>query len=489
MAAGLNPNFIAHFPLDNLSPEDFLVIANEAIAYNQWNAGLISRTQLEAFTNRGVFKRNAKITITINVDTADIKSQSTGSEMIDMGMNKKTVQEFIDAFNIVKANYSEEQLKDKFQELKGSLSDNENVLQTTENKSQKISNFISFFKPRPGYFITPILVDLNILVYVLMVISGVNFFLPDNISLINWGANFRPVTLDGQWWRLITNFFVHIGIIHLVFNMYALLYIGLLLEPYLGKARFCAAYFLTGVIASLTSLAWHDLTISAGASGAIFGLYGVFLALLTTNIIPKATRVALLSSIAVFVGYNLLNGMKAGIDNAAHVGGLLTGLIIGYAYYPTLKKPLATDFKYSIIGMLTIVVITTSFAVYKKIPNDIGIYQTKMQLFAQNEQSALAIYRLSDSTSKIEQLVAIKDSGITNWNKNIMLLNEMSNLKLPAAYNDRDNILLDYCNARLNLYNLLYKQVDENTDVYKDSINIYTSQIENLINELKQDSN
>ena len=123
---------------------------------------------------------------------------------------------------------------------------------------------------------------------------------------------------------MITNCFLHIGILHLAFKMYALIFIGVLLEPYLGKLRFAVAYLLTGVFASVASLYWHDHTVSAGASGAIFGMYGVFLAMLTTNLIPKSVRKGLLASIGLFVAYNLLYGLKGwGIDaNAAHIGGL-----------------------------------------------------------------------------------------------------------------------------------------------------------------------
>src|SRR5689334_12007874 len=92
--------------------------------------------------------------------------------------------------------------------------------------------------------------------------------------------------------RMITNVFVHIGILHLLFNMYGLYFVGRFLEPMLGKVRYITAYFCAGVIASLVSLYWHrnENIVSAGASGAIFGMYGVFLALLTTHLIPKSVR-------------------------------------------------------------------------------------------------------------------------------------------------------------------------------------------------------
>jgi rhomboid protease GluP len=225
--------------------------------------------------------------------------------------------------------------------------------QPPQTSRDKIKNVFSVFIPTEGYFFTPIIVNINILVFAAMVISGVHFMLPDNDSLIKWGANFRPVTLDGQWWRLFTSCFLHIGVIHLLMNLYALIYIGLLLEPHLGKTRFVSAYLLAGIGGSVASLYWHDLTISAGASGAIFGMYGVFLAMLTTNLIEKSARKTLLTSIMIFVGYNLLNGLKGGIDNAAHIGGLVTGMIIGYAFYPSLIKPQQLNLKYLTVALCT----------------------------------------------------------------------------------------------------------------------------------------
>jgi membrane associated rhomboid family serine protease len=98
-----------------------------------------------------------------------------------------------------------------------------------------------------------------------------------------------------------------------------------------------AVYLITGIAASLTSLWWHPATVSIGASGAIFGLYGVFLALLTTKFFPPIFKKSFALSIVVFVGGNLLIGLSGGIDNAAHLGGLVSGLIAGYLLYPFLK--------------------------------------------------------------------------------------------------------------------------------------------------------
>jgi rhomboid protease GluP len=130
-----------------------------------------------------------------------------------------------------------------------------------ETTRQKFQNFFSLFTPKGRYYITPIIIDINILVFVLMILSGVSFFEPDTQSFISWGANLRGITLAGQMAGLITNTFVHIGVFHILLNMYALIYIGILLEPYLGKFRFASAYLFSGILASLTSIYWHPLTV------------------------------------------------------------------------------------------------------------------------------------------------------------------------------------------------------------------------------------
>jgi rhomboid protease GluP len=107
----------------------------------------------------------------------------------------------------------------------------------------------------------------------------------------------------------------------------------------LGKTRYAIIYLTTGILASLSSLYFHEPAVSIGASGAIFGLYGVFLSLLLTNVFPKDFSKAFLVSTLIFIGYNLLMGFAgAGIDNAAHIGGLLSGFIIGIILYPQLKR-------------------------------------------------------------------------------------------------------------------------------------------------------
>lgn len=218
----------------------------------------------------------------------------------------------------------------------------EGALETLNSNSPtnetNVKDMLSFFMPGEGFYITPIIVDLNILVFIAMVLSGLGFISFRAVDLLSWGANYKPLTATGDWWRLITNIFLHGGPMHLLANMYGLLFVGIFLEPRLGKTKYAIVYLATGIFASIASLWWHNATVSVGASGAIFGLYGVFLALLLTNSLPRGFSKAFLTSTLIFVGYNLLMGLSGGIDNAAHFGGLLSGLIIGLILFPQIKQ-------------------------------------------------------------------------------------------------------------------------------------------------------
>ena len=171
-----------------------------------------------------------------------------------------------------------------------------------------------------------------------MVFAGLGFVSFQADDLINWGANFKPLTTDGEWWRLITSTFLHGGIMHLVANMVGLIFVGIFLEPRIGSKKFAVIYLVTGILASITSIIWHEATVSVGASGAIFGLYGLFLALMLTKVYPKEFNKVFLISTVIFIGYNLAIGITGGIDNAAHLGGLVSGFVIGLFLSRQLKE-------------------------------------------------------------------------------------------------------------------------------------------------------
>ncbi|NOS90682.1 MAG: rhomboid family intramembrane serine protease [Cyclobacteriaceae bacterium] len=486
MAVGLTPKHIFEYALNELSSERFLTLAHETALSLQWKVSFVSGEGILAYTDNGVFSWNAEVKIKIEGAVAKIQSASVGSEIMDLGRNKRNVEGFVSAFESVQKKLSSEEIDVKFELLKPQFSVDEKGVLNLDPASSKdsIKNFFSVFVPSEEFSITPILLDANILIFVLMAIDGVNIFLPDNQSLLDWGANFKPMTLEGGWWRLLTNCFLHIGIVHLLFNMYALLYVGVLLEPLLGKIRFASVYLLTGIAASVASLWWHDLTISAGASGAIFGLYGVFFALLTTNVIEKSAREALLPSISIFIVYNLVNGLRGGIDNAAHIGGLISGLVFGYALLPSIKKPADEKFTWVTVGFLTLLTFVSSFVIYHKLPNNMGEYELKMKEFVEREAIAMEVYQLTGDTPKEKLLAEIKDKGISSWKENIKLIDSFKDVDLPLAVRTRNRLLREYCELRIASLELLYKAVAEDTDQYKEQIQQLEWQVESKITEI-----
>ena len=190
----------------------------------------------------------------------------------------------------------------------------------------------ALFRRTPHAFITPLLLALNVVVFVAMIASGVSVMTPTSDNLLRWGADFGPYTTNGQQWRLLTNTFVHVGVIHLGMNMLGLWQIGRLVERLLGNVGFAVTYVLAGLGGSLLSTVWHPLTVSAGASGAIFGIYGALIAYLLRHrgSIPTTVLQSLQKSAVTFVALNIVIGLKAkGIDMAAHAGGFLGGMVIG----------------------------------------------------------------------------------------------------------------------------------------------------------------
>jgi rhomboid protease GluP len=182
--------------------------------------------------------------------------------------------------------------------------------------------------------VTTALVAINVAVYLAMAVSGVSPIQPTIAQLLRWGANFGPFTLNGQLWRMLSSNYVHIGLIHIALNMWCLWKLGFLAERIFDPWTYIVTYTACGLVGSLNSLYWHPVGVGAGASGAIFGLAGALIAALYLGHLPisKAAMRATLHSLLIFAGYNLLFGASVGgIDNSAHIGGLVTGLLIGAA--------------------------------------------------------------------------------------------------------------------------------------------------------------
>jgi rhomboid protease GluP len=250
-------------------------LALGALIQLDWTIKYAGEKKIIAHTPRKWSKWDDEITIETEGNRLTVRSKLIHGEIWDTaGKNKKHLADFLQAFETVKAGATEKDIEDwpaMIAGLKeGSIRDTE---QAADEAAQidKVMNFSS-----GNLYITYGIIAVNTIIFLLMVFNGVDFFSPAPQQVLKWGGNLPELTLGGEWWRLIASIFLHFGIIHLALNMYALYYIGSYLEKMLGKSRYITAYLCAGISASFVSLLWHrnELLVSAGASGAIFGMFG-----------------------------------------------------------------------------------------------------------------------------------------------------------------------------------------------------------------------
>ncbi len=210
---------------------------------------------------------------------------------------------------------------------------------------------------------TYLLVGINCGVFLAMVAHRISPWMPTVDQLMRWGAD-RPnnVLVYGQWWRIVTAMFVHVGIIHLATNMWCLWNLGLLAEPLMGSFGVFAAYILTGAAGNLLSTfknwTWplHDpsgavfFQAGAGASGAVFGIAGALIVLLKSKVLPvpalelRRLRRSVIYFAVINLAIDFLINLGSGytgisIDNSAHIGGFTTGLLLAAPLVPRIGSP------------------------------------------------------------------------------------------------------------------------------------------------------
>lgn len=183
--------------------------------------------------------------------------------------------------------------------------------------------------------VTTSIIAICVLVYIAMSVSGGSLVNPTREEVLRWGGAGPQIILKGEWWRLVTAVFVHIGIIHIAFNMYVFWGLGLIAERLLGRWNFLATYLLTGIAGNVLSLLLKPNIVGAGASGAIFGLAGVLISVLQFGrlTVPRERLKPLKQEVVKLALYNLLIGaVVPGINNLAHLGGLMYGLFLGVLF-------------------------------------------------------------------------------------------------------------------------------------------------------------
>jgi membrane associated rhomboid family serine protease len=237
---------------------------------------------------------------------------------------------------------------------------------------------------------THLLVGINCAVFLAMVARGASIWMPTTDQLMGWGANNAGnVLLGGEWWRIVTAMFVHVGILHLATNMWCLWNLGLLAEPLMGSFGLFAVYILTGAAGNLLSTLWnwskfHDVWFrfhdpgsfpaGAGASGAVFGIAGALIVLLSSKQLPVPPEEVrkLRKSVIYFAVINLVIGYSVNfgsgftgvaVDNSAHVGGVLCGLLFAAPMVPRIGSR-RSDFQFKLrlsVAMVVLVLVLFGF--------------------------------------------------------------------------------------------------------------------------------
>ncbi|MGM8214115.1 rhomboid family intramembrane serine protease [Bacillaceae bacterium W0354] len=192
------------------------------------------------------------------------------------------------------------------------------IVNNQKIKEREFKDVFEFGKIRFTY----LLIAINVLIFLLIEMNGDS---TNVLQLIDWGAKYNPAIADGEWWRIVSSMFLHIGVFHLIMNMLALYFLGEVTERIYGSKRFLFIYFTAGIFGGIASYATNN-AVAAGASGAIFGLFG---ALLFFGLHYRQLFFQTMGSNLLFViGLNIVFGFTIPqIDNGAHIGGLIGGLI------------------------------------------------------------------------------------------------------------------------------------------------------------------
>ena len=254
--------------------------------------------------------------------------------------------------------------------------------------------------------VTIAIIGANALVYLIMTLSGASAFNPSPQQAISFGADYGPLTLNGQWWRLVSSMFVHFGALHIGLNMWCLWNLGRAAERLMGRFSYLLAYFASGIFGSIASVYWHPLAAGAGASGAIFGIAGVLVSFVRLKKTPAHLQLnsKMLGSLGTFIFYNLIFGAAIpGISNAAHIGGVVMGLAVGAVLPAAAASESSRRTRLSVVVVFSAIVLFASAVAAKRLRSDVAELSSIQQLISQHKSDE-ALAKLQQLTARQPQL-------------------------------------------------------------------------------------
>ena len=491
IAWGYSPKIEKYIPLGEFPADKYLVVVAQVIENLGWKLSHVSEVGIIAYTPISLQSYSEEISIRIEHNFAVVKSECVGIQMFfnDYGKNEVNLEKFFHEFEYVEFHLKDvwEESLEKFHEF-ARKQDPEYFEKAPLTAKNRIKNVVYLFIPQQNYRVTPWLIVLNVVLFIAKAIFSFIYFQYIQLNKESFteienvyfylGANNRELILNGQYWRLITHQFVHGSFLHLFFNMYALAYIGLMVEHKLGVRKYLTIYLLSGICGGVVSLLVHLEGYMVGASGAIMGLFGAFIALLISHAFEKnATRALLISTVSVTL-LMLLSGLRGSTDNAAHIGGLVSGFLIAYILFneKLLSGALTLQIRYIIAFMMVLLFVGSTLAFT---PN----YQNKAfnefeRAYQQNIFKYMEIFSIKRSHGKERQLQLLQKNGINSWTKNGLLVEKMDKLVLNKDQRAQVEFHQKMVIKHQLLVSLFYKQTLANDPIK------YRNQIESLYKDI-----
>jgi|GEM_PF-2746446 rhomboid protease GluP len=413
--------------LGELSPEQFIMLAAVSMDDLHWDHYTPDNTRLYARAHMGILSWGEFISVTIEGQEATLSSRQPMWKFLIPRRSEENIQSLIEYMDHNRQIHTPASLEQQYEEQ---LQNREATMQPTEK--------IIMAPDLP--MATAIIVALTSICFFGIGLLRGSFSEISVMELFRWGGNIRLHTLGGEGWRLITACFLHISFWHLLGNMFVLFFIGRLLEPVIGPYVLTIGYLCTGIIGSLASVLVAGNRISAGASGSIFGLFGIFLAILTTPLLTGETKRVLFKGLFLLMAYGLYEGMHGAVDNAAHVGGLLSGFVFGYIIYTGHRSVGRMAIATTIVVLVTTG--ATAFAL-KYYHLDTVAYERMLQRMYSLEMKVRSAKKNSEDRPEAEKLLLYKDTVAPAWKEYISIADSAENFRFGSnnMYHDQHRLL------------------------------------------------
>ena len=478
MALGWKTEYEKRILANGMGNWEIFCLASQICDQLEWEYLVVDENLFTATTPVHWTLSEEIITIRRAGEEIVFKSQGESLELYEGGRNKKNIDELLlPKFLSLREKVSSQQLKLDADGLK--------KVTNSQLKSGRVAGNKITFGLR-DHEITYFLILLNFIVFITMIAQGTDLYnpLPKDITL--WGGNVREYVAAGDWWRLVTNLFVHIGVRLLVANMIGLYFIGIMVETILGKIKFLLGYLATGALASLVSIYFVGDGVTAGSSGAVAGLYGILIAFATTGYINKHFNTVWFSGIVVYLGFIVWFGLNHGADNMANFGGLTAGIVIGYLFYFFhFKKNLARSGGTRISIEILLAVALLIFLYIRIAKNDSLRFEKAIMHLNQIELKAMTqMQRLQDAETNEDAAKTLKEEALPLWKNFQKEIDKTDKYRLDEQFNKKRILLHRYADLRIRQTQLIYKSILEDTEKYNKEIDKISGEIEILIDQI-----